>query len=137
MYPCFFCGGKECKYENYKLWPENSIEGLYSNWITPHILAMQRPSTRLIKEHNLINVFLGHNIRSVFNLQSYGEHVSCGDGIEASSGFSYLPEQFMDSGISYYNFGWPDMDTPDLDLMLNIVNVMSFAMETEKKVKLH
>jgi hypothetical protein len=36
---CFFCGGKECKYENWKLWlPDkgymgvNAIDGLFSNW---------------------------------------------------------------------------------------------------------
>ena len=91
----------------------NAIDGLYSNWITNHIMAMQRPSTRLIKEYDLINVFLQNNIKAIFNLQLPGEHVSCGDGVEAS-GFSYIPgfsllfnaEHFMDFGISYYNFGW-------------------------------
>jgi protein tyrosine phosphatase domain-containing protein 1 len=95
---------------------------------------MQRPSTRIIKEYNIIDVFLEQNIRSVFNLQSPGEHLSCGDGVEKSSGFSYLPDTFMDNGISYYNFGWTDMDTPDMELMLNIVNVMAFALENGKKV---
>ncbi|KAJ3302229.1 Protein tyrosine phosphatase domain-containing protein 1 [Kappamyces sp. JEL0829] len=140
---CFFCGGKECKYENWKLWgPDkylgvNAIDGLYSSWITGSIVAMQRPSTRLIKEFGLIDVFLQENIRAIFNLQLPGEHLSCGDGVEPSSGFSYVPEQFMDSGISYYNFGWTDMETPDVDLMLSIVNVMAFAMEGGKKAAVH
>lgn len=113
---CFFCGGKECKYENWKLWTgdksltqsKNAIDGLYSSWITPDILAMQRPSTRLMAEYNLINEFKENQIGCVFNLQQSGEHSSCGDGNEAG-GFSYLPEQFMDAGIYYYNFGWKDM----------------------------
>jgi protein tyrosine phosphatase domain-containing protein 1 len=120
---CMFCNGKDCKYENYKLWlPEkgylgtNGIDGLYSTYITPTILAMQRPSTRLIQEYDLINTFLKTGIKSIFNLQTFGEHASCGDGIE-KSGFSYLPEDFIDSGISYYNFGWTDMGTPDLEMV--------------------
>lgn len=130
---CFFCGGKECKYENWKLWTGekyqgvNAVEGLFSNWITNKILAMQRPSTRLIKEYNLISAFKAKKIGAVFNLQSFGEHMSCGDGIEQTSGFSYLPETFIENNIKYYNFRWyrfycfwmicnalfrADMDTP-------------------------
>lgn len=109
---CFFCGGKECKYENWKLWTGekyqgvNAVDGLFSNWITNKILAMQRPSTRLIKEYNLISAFKEKKIGAIFNLQSFGEHVSCGDGIEQTSGFSYLPETFIENNIKYYNFGW-------------------------------
>nr|KAJ3423034.1 hypothetical protein HK105_004020 [Polyrhizophydium stewartii] len=138
---CFFCGGKECKYENWRLWtPDkyagvNAIDGLYSSWITDDILAMQRPSTRLINEYGLVKKFQECGIRSIFNLQESGEHASCGDGIEPSSGFSYLPETWMDNGIFYYNFGWTDMDTPDNETMMNIVQVMSYALESRKKTK--
>lgn len=106
-----FCGGKECKYENYKLWitenqlSKNAIDGLYSSWITSNILAMQRPSTRLMAEHQLVKSFQDVKLGAIFNLQQRGEHASCGDGI-LSSGFSYLPEDWMDKGIYYYNFGW-------------------------------
>lgn len=138
---CMFCNGKDCKYENYKLWlPDkgylgiNAIDGLYSTFITPEIMAMQRPSTRLLKEFDLVATFVKMNIKSVFNLQTEGEHASCGDGIEKLSGFSYLPEAFIDSGVSYYNFGWTDMDTPDVEMMLDIVNVMGYALENGKKV---
>lgn len=98
---------------------------------------MQRPSTRLMKEYDLINTFAKIGIKSIFNLQTSGEHASCGDGIEKSSGFSYLPEDFIDAGISYYNFGWTDMDTPNLEMMLNIVNVMGYALENDKKISVH
>jgi protein tyrosine phosphatase domain-containing protein 1 len=89
--------------------------------ITDDILAMQRPSTRLIKEYNLVNVFLEKNIRAIFNLQSPFEHASCGDGIEPS-GFSYIPEHWMDNGISYYNFGWTDMEVPEMETMVSKIN---------------
>ena len=34
---CMFCGGAECKYENWRLWTNdpahpNAIDGLFSNW---------------------------------------------------------------------------------------------------------
>lgn len=41
-----FCGGKGCRYENPKAWAKEhqAIDGLYSHWITPNILASSRPS---------------------------------------------------------------------------------------------
>lgn len=72
---------------------------------------MARPSTRQINEFDLVNTL---NVKSIFNLQQQGEHASCGYGNEAASGFSYLPQQFMDAGIFFYNFGWKDMDIPEL-----------------------
>ncbi|TPX71446.1 hypothetical protein SpCBS45565_g01033 [Spizellomyces sp. 'palustris'] len=53
---------------------------------------MQRPSTRLISEYKLTSKFRQLGIGSIFNLEEFGEHASCGDGIELTSGFSYLPE---------------------------------------------
>jgi hypothetical protein len=29
---CYLCGGKGCKYENWTLYDNNAIDGLYSNW---------------------------------------------------------------------------------------------------------
>jgi protein tyrosine phosphatase domain-containing protein 1 len=54
---CTFCGGKKCKHENYLNHPNPAIKGLNSDWITDKFLAMQRPSSRLIKEHNIIEQF--------------------------------------------------------------------------------
>ncbi|KAI8892218.1 hypothetical protein BC833DRAFT_612366 [Globomyces pollinis-pini] len=140
---CFFCGGKECKYENYKLWsPDkyagtNALDGLFSSWITDNILAMQRPSTRLIKEYHLLEKFIDQKVLSIFNLQTFGEHASCADGIDPQTGFSYNPDHFMDKGISYYNFGWTDMDIPNMETMLNIVGVMAFSLDAGKKIAVH
>lgn len=77
--------------------PYSAIAGLHSDWLTSDILAMQRPSSRLIREHKIISQFKRHRIKAVINVQLPGEHPLCGDGIHAS-GFSYLPEEFMDHG---------------------------------------
>ena len=46
---CLFCGGKSCSKENPEKNPhENAIKGLLSDWITPKILAMNRPWTERI-----------------------------------------------------------------------------------------
>ncbi|TPX55983.1 hypothetical protein PhCBS80983_g04880 [Powellomyces hirtus] len=138
---CFFCGGKDCKWENWKPWAEktktNAVDGLYSNWITDNILAMQRPSTRLIAEFQLTDKFRQLGVGSIFNLEEFGEHASCGDGIEVTSGFSYLPETWMDAGVFYYNFGWQDMNVPDFSHMLSIAQVMAYALEDGQKIAVH
>ncbi|KAI9092597.1 hypothetical protein DFS34DRAFT_282607 [Phlyctochytrium arcticum] len=137
---CFFCNGPACKYENHSLWstPPNALPGLYSHWITPSILATQRPSTRLIRTHDLVSVFYEAGIRSVFNLQVGGEHASCGDGLDSrGGGFSYRAEDFMDRGIYHYNFGWQDMSTPNFNHMLSIVQVMAYALEHGDKIAVH
>ncbi|KAJ3145919.1 Protein tyrosine phosphatase domain-containing protein 1 [Geranomyces variabilis] len=139
---CFFCGGKDCKWENWKPWADkpganNALDGLYSNWITPNILAMQRPSTRLMAAFGLPAAFRAAGLASIFNLEEAGEHAACGDGIEASSGFSYLPEAWMDAGVFYYNFGWQDMNVPDFSHMLSIAQVMAYALEDGQKIAVH
>ncbi|KAJ3327162.1 Protein tyrosine phosphatase domain-containing protein 1 [Blyttiomyces sp. JEL0837] len=140
---CAFCGGVNCKYENYTLWTDdnacpNAIEGLYSNWITDSILAMQRPSTRKIRAYKLIETFIYNNITGIFNLQLPYEHQNCGDGLdERGSGFSYDPEDFMKFGISHFAFGWTDMDIPTFEHMLRLVQVMSFILEKGEKIAVH
>jgi hypothetical protein len=97
---CNFCMGRKCKHENYLLHPSPAFQGLNSDWITPLILAMQRPSSRIIKEFDLVKNFKKSQIMAVFNLQEPGEHADCGDGNRKESGFSYLPEEFF-SGIIF------------------------------------
>lgn len=93
---CHFCGGKSCKHENWKKNPRNpqGLDGLNCDWIHDQILATQRPSSRIIKEYNLIDSFKKEHIMAIFCLQEPGEHPHCGDGIHQSSGLSYLPEEF-------------------------------------------
>ena len=124
----YFCKGESCKYEDHTQWKDNAIHGLYSTWITPHILAMQRPITSLLKEFNIIQEFQKYGIQCIINVQELNEHSYCAKGCDPTSGFSYDPQDFMDEGISVFPMGWPDMGIPSLSHMLSIVQIMSFMM---------
>ena len=72
---CSFCGGNTCPQEDFKTNKKqpNAIEGLHSNWITDNILAMQRPSERLIKQYSLYETWKREGISTILNLQEPGE----------------------------------------------------------------
>ncbi|XP_069559300.1 protein tyrosine phosphatase domain-containing protein 1 isoform X1 [Brachyistius frenatus] len=132
------CGGKACKYENPSRWSdeEQAIKGLYSSWITDNLLAMARPSTEIIEKYDIIQQFQRCGMKTVINLQRPGEHASCGNPLEQESGFTYRPEKFMEAGIYYYNFGWKDYGVASLTTILDMVKVMSFAVQ-EGKIGVH
>lgn len=132
------CGGRACKYENPARWSEQeqAIKGVYSSWVTDNILAMARPSTELLKKYGIIEQFQSHGLKTVINLQRPGEHASCGNPLEQESGFTYLPEAFMEAGIYFYNFGWKDYGVASLTTILDMVKVMTFALQ-EGKVAVH
>ncbi|XP_063743305.1 protein tyrosine phosphatase domain-containing protein 1 isoform X2 [Eleginops maclovinus] len=132
------CGGPACKYDNPHYWSDNqqAITGLYSSWITDHLLAMSRPSTEIIEKYHIIDQFRRDGIKTVINLQIPGEHASCGNPLEPESGFSYRPEVFMENNIYFYNFGWNDYGVANLTTMLDIVKVMAFALQ-EGKIAIH
>ncbi|XP_012563118.2 protein tyrosine phosphatase domain-containing protein 1 isoform X1 [Hydra vulgaris] len=128
-----FCGGKQCKYDNPLKFKENemAIFGLYSSWVTKNILATSRPSTEVIKKHNIIEQFQNAGIKSIINLQQAGEHSACGFGLEPS-GFSYEPKDFMDNNVFFYNFCWNDYGVRSLSSILDMVKVMDFALQNGK-----
>ncbi|XP_044207976.1 protein tyrosine phosphatase domain-containing protein 1 [Thunnus albacares] len=132
------CGGQTCKYDNPSYWSEDqqAIKGLYSSWITDHLLAMSRPSTEIIEKYNIIDQFRRNGIKTVINLQIPGEHASCGNPLEPESGFSYHPEAFMENNIYFYNFGWTDYGVANLTTVLDMMKVMAFAMQ-EGKIAVH
>ncbi|XP_069889416.1 protein tyrosine phosphatase domain-containing protein 1 isoform X2 [Dipodomys merriami] len=132
------CGGRACKYENPARWSEQeqAIKGVYSSWVTDNILAMARPSSELLEKYHIIEQFLSHGIKTIINLQRPGEHASCGNSLEQESGFTYLPEAFMEAGIYFYNFGWKDYGVASLTAILDMVKVMTFALQ-EGKVAIH
>ncbi|XP_067861352.1 protein tyrosine phosphatase domain-containing protein 1 [Heptranchias perlo] len=132
------CGGKECRYEGPCGWTlqQQAIRGVFSAWVTDEIVAMARPSTKIIKKFNIIEQFKGLNIKSVINLQVPGEHAHCGDPLEFRSGFSYLPEIFMENDIYFFNFGMADFGVSSLVRVLDAVKVTSFAVQ-EGKVAVH
>ncbi|XP_016069812.1 PREDICTED: protein tyrosine phosphatase domain-containing protein 1 isoform X2 [Miniopterus natalensis] len=132
------CGGRACKYENPARWSkqEQAIKGIYSSWVTDSILAMARPSTELLEKYCIIEQFRSHGLKTIINLQRPGEHASCGNPLEQESGFTYLPEAFMEAGIYFYNFGWKDYGVASLTTILDMVKVMTFALQ-EGKVAIH
>ncbi|XP_060554656.1 protein tyrosine phosphatase domain-containing protein 1-like isoform X2 [Ruditapes philippinarum] len=133
-----FCGGKKCKYCSGEGWEEHEtvINGLYSQWVTDNILAMARPSNLMIEKQNLVQKFLDADIKSIVNLQMAGEHAECGPHKLDPSGFLYNPQAFMEKGIFFYNFGWPDYGVASLSTILDMVKVMQFAM-SQGKVAVH
>ncbi|KAM3927496.1 protein tyrosine phosphatase domain-containing protein 1-like isoform 1-T2 [Leptodactylus fuscus] len=132
------CGGRDCRYEGPEDWTleQQAIRGLYSSWITDEILATSRPSTRLIRDYNITEQFQKYGIRSLVNAQLPGEHGHCGDSLDPQSGFSYRPQDFMDSGISFYNFGLPDFGVVPVPRILDAVKVIAFALR-EGRVAVH
>ncbi|KAE8616947.1 hypothetical protein XENTR_v10008932 [Xenopus tropicalis] len=132
------CGGRECRYEGPEGWSEKqqAIRGLYSSWVTEEILATSRPSTRLMKEHKITDQFHRYAIRSVISAQQPWEHPHCGDPLDPQSGFSYRPQDFMDSGISFYSFGLPDFGVVPVPRILDAVKVIAFALR-EGRVAIH
>ncbi|XP_057673666.1 protein tyrosine phosphatase domain-containing protein 1 isoform X2 [Corythoichthys intestinalis] len=132
------CGGQSCKYDNPNYWRDDqqAIKGLYSSWVTDHLLAMSRPSTEIIEKYNIIEQFKRNGIKTVINLQIPGEHANCGNPLEPQSGFSYNPEVFMENNIYFYNFGWSDYGVANLTTVLDIVKVMAFALQ-EGKIAVH
>ncbi|KNE59062.1 hypothetical protein AMAG_03409 [Allomyces macrogynus ATCC 38327] len=135
---CALCGGRACKYCGVpSLWPDNAIDGLYSNWITPEILAMQRPAAPLMREHDLPARFRDKGIGAIMNLQQLREHPTCGFGVLEGIGLAYDPEEWMREGFFYYHFSWEDMNVPALDLMMSIVKVMANEIDSGRKVAVH
>lgn len=134
---CVFCGGRSCKHENWTLHKNPALEGLNSDWITENILATQRLSSRLIKEFKILEQFKVKNITSVFNLQLPGEHPYCGDGLQENRAFTYTPDELYEAGIYFYNMGWPDMGTPGINNMINLVQMMSLPIDRNEKIAVH
>ncbi|XP_041975630.1 uncharacterized protein LOC121730577 isoform X2 [Aricia agestis] len=129
-----FCGGARCRYER----PHPSaaaLQGFYSDWVTEDIVAMARPSTAALAARNLLQQFHCWGIRSVVNLQTAGEHASCGPPLTAS-GFTYDPRVFMADDIYYYNFAWPDYGEATLSSLLDMAKVLSFAVQ-QGRVAIH
>ena len=134
---CVFCGGRSCKHEDWTQHPSPALRGLNSDWITDSILATQRLSSRLLKEFSILDQFKATNLTSVFNLQLPGEHPYCGDGLQENKAFTYTPEELYEAGIYFYNMGWPDMHTPGINNMINLVQMMSLPIDRGEKIAVH
>jgi hypothetical protein len=116
--------------------PLGPIEGLHCNWVVPRVLAMQRPSTRSL-ERTVLDGFARTGVEAVFNLQQPGEHASCGDGIDATSGFSYRPEALFARGIRFYLFPWRDLEAPRFSMMFDAIKVMAGELDRGCSIAVH
>ena len=136
---CIFCGGKNCKHEDFRNHKNPAIYGLNSDKIDDNIYASQRPSNSLIKKYNLISKFKELEIGFIVNLQLPGEHPYCGPDSLDESGFSYSPSIFESEGIHVGLYGWKDLDIPNsLYHMLQIVKEMyNYIHFLKKKVLVH
>ena len=132
-----FCGGSRCKYENSKAWPpvHMAIQNIFSHWVTDDVLAMARPNTAQIIKKDIIAQFQGWSIKTIINLQTPGEHASCGGPLE-ESGFTYDPNVFMKHSIYYYNFALKDYGDATMSKLLDMVKVVAFAVQ-EGRVAIH
>lgn len=71
---CLLCGGAKCPKEDWTK-QENgpsAIRGLNSSWITDELVAMQRPSSRLLSEFKIIDQFHAARIGAVICLEESG-----------------------------------------------------------------
>ena len=68
----------------------------------------------VLSQHFMLDLTLqAVGIRSVINLQTPGEHASCGPHLQQAKGFTYDPNDFMSEDIFYYNFAWKDYGEAD------------------------
>ena len=139
---CFFCGGKNCKHENYlnNKSNNNAIEGLNSNYITDNIIASQRPSEVLIEKYKVVSKSPELNIGLILNLQREGEHPYCGPNAYnlTSAGYSYNPSVFTGDDIKCKLSGWKDMEVPSsMNFMLDIVKEISTIIDNKAKCLVH
>lgn len=125
----FGCGGSKCKWcHPVGRFQEKDyvIKGLFSNWVPPHFVAVSRPTTETVRDFDIPQQFLDLGIKGIVNLQTPGEHGQCYT-LEAS-GFSYNPEDFMAKGIFFYNYAWPDFGVPNINELLDVVQVVDFSV---------
>ena len=140
---CFFCSGKNCKYENYLTneHKPNAIKGLNSNYITENVIIGQRPCDILIQEFNLVEQFKKNNIGLIINLEKEGEHPYCGPNAYnlSKSGFSYNTSTFSGNDIQVNFFNYKQIKSHlSINYILDIVKDISiYVFNKKEKVYVH
>jgi hypothetical protein len=62
-----------CRHEDYRRQGgKGAINGLHSDWVTEDVLAMARPSDRLIQEYDIVGQFKKAGVAGIINLQVRG-----------------------------------------------------------------
>ena len=73
-------------------------------------------------------------IKSIINLQTPGEHASCGPNLQQANGFTYDPNEFMSQDIFYYNFAWKDYgEASSMSGLLDMVKVRTALFNIKHK----
>ena len=98
-------------------------------------LAMARPNAAAMAEFKLVEQFQKLGIKSVINLQTSGEHASCGPKL-LTTGFTYDPSELMRNDIFFFNFAWKDYAETSIPNLIDMVKVVAFAI-SEGKVAIH
>ena len=74
-------------------------------------------------------------IKSIINLQTPGEHASCGPNLQQANGFTYDPNEFMSQDIFYYNFAWKDYgEASSMSGLLDMVKVRTVLFDINHKI---
>jgi hypothetical protein len=129
--------GENCRHEQRNFQNNQNrksiSDSISANWVHQgEIVAMARPSEEYIS--SLLRDLSSLGINSILNVQELEEHSYCGKIL--SSGFTYLPETVMKSGLTFYNFPAPDFGIWDPAMLFQIVTVVEFAV-TEGAVAIH
>uniref|UniRef100_A0A673XIY6 Tyrosine specific protein phosphatases domain-containing protein n=1 Tax=Salmo trutta TaxID=8032 RepID=A0A673XIY6_SALTR len=119
------CGGLDCRYERPACWmpSQQTVQGLYSHWVTDDIWSMARSSSH-IKKYSIIEQL---NIKSIINMLSPGEHAHCGPPLQPDTGFTYFLQTFMEND----NFG-----VSSVMGMMDGVKMLTYGVK-EGKVAVH
>eukprot|EP00605_Chrysophyceae_sp_TOSAG23-4_P002023 GSChrysophyteH1.ASY1.ANO1.2238.1 assembled CDS len=96
---------------------------------------MQRPLSSQIA--HVVSQFQDRGITAIFNLTEPGEHPYCGDALNAETGMTYAPEAFMNAGIRYFNWSWPDMQVPSIAMLSDIVQVANHEINAGGRIAVH
>lgn len=80
-----------CRHEDYRRQGgKGAINGLHSDWVTDDVLAMARPSDRLLQEYDIVGQFKKAGIAGIINLQVRTRH-----GINGMTGFLSRQKKVM------------------------------------------
>ena len=138
---------------------------LMSTRVTPAVLAMARPSDRLVREHDLVAQFkaFGHGMRwAMPMLVQGGAGGHCEPAVRGRAcvvrgrpgrqrvlvhagavhaqrqcGWQQACTALTVSAVAHYNFKWADFGVPALDSLLDMVKVLASVLAEHAKAAVH
>lgn len=111
------------------------IQGVYSTYITPFIIASSRPSNDSIIDNDMVGQLIENKVGLVINLQEKNETDTTRDMV---SGYAYSPSYFERTGIELVHENWRDMyPPPSLESVTNLLIKMKETELCGKKTFVH